>query len=367
MGTSSIFALAAHSENLANEILSCGKNVLLCNEDNAVILDIATMKKIRVGGKETSEFFRDLDIAEYIEEKGTYKVYEHGSIDNTLILSQKCNSSCVMCPYSDHFRKNASDVSSERILEIIRYISSYPEHLTITGGEPTLIGDGLFDIMALLKERFPETTYLFLTNGRIFSCEDYFNRFAEVIPNEICFAIPIYGDSPETHDKITRADGSFAEAVKGMQRLMNSDIKVEIRIVVSKLNYDNLTNIARFISKYLNRAFVVNFVGLEMCGNAAANRSQVWIDYPQAFLHMKEAVDILCENNINVGIYNFPLCSVAKEYRHLCRRSISGYKIVYYEECDLCSLREICGGIFRSTFLLKKPEVKPVTEDDQLF
>lgn len=60
---------------------------------------------------------------------------------------------------------------------------------------------------------------------------------------------------------------------------MNAGIKVEIRIVVSKLNCDNLSDIAEFICKYLNRALVVNFVGLEMCGNAARNRERVWIDY----------------------------------------------------------------------------------------
>ena len=356
----SIMAVAAHSEKLANELLACGKNVLLCSDDEAVILNIADMKRIPAGGRETAEFFDDLDVAEYIEGKGVYRVYENGSADNTLILSEKCNSSCVMCPYSDHFRRNAAGVSADRILEIIRYISSYPGHLTITGGEPTLIGDGLFDIMSLLRERFPETSYLFLTNGRIFSCDDYFRRFAETLPDDICFAIPIYGYDPETHDAITRAEGSFTEAVRGMQKLMNAGIRVEIRIVVSKLNCENLSAIAEFICRYLGRAAVVNFVGLEMCGNAARNRELVWIDYPEAFSHMKNAIDILCRDNINTGIYNFPVCSVEKEYRNLCRQSISGYKIVYYEQCGSCAVREICGGIFRSTFLLEKPEVRPV-------
>lgn len=364
MNSSYKLAVAAHSEELANQILSYGKNVLLCDEKKAVLLDIASMKKITVGGRDTSEFFGDLDVAEYRNDKSVYKVYEHGSIDNTIVLSEKCNSSCIMCPYSDNFRKNAVNVSPERIIDEINYISSYPEHLTITGGEPTLIGEGLFEIMSLLNNRFPDTAYLFLTNGRIFSDEAYFNRFAQTIPNDICFAIPIYGDSPETHDRITRADGSFSEAVMGMQRLMKSDIKVEIRIVVSRLNYNNLANIARFICKYLNRAFVVNFVGLEMCGNAARNREEVWVDYFDAFLHMKDAIDILCRKNINVGIYNFPLCSVAEEYWHLCKNSISGYKIVYYEQCEGCAVREMCGGIFRSTFILEKPEVKPVISYD---
>lgn len=266
-----------------------------------------------------------------------------------------------MCPYSDNFRINAKSVSAEKIMALIDYISMYPSHLTITGGEPTLIGNGIFDIMSRLHQKFPKTEYLFLTNGRIFSCKDYFDKFISDIPYDICFAIPIYGDSPETHDFITRAPGSFSEAVKGMQNFMRSGIKVEIRIVVSKLNYLNLTNIAKFIVKYLPKAFTVNFVGLEMCGNAARNKSDVWIDYPQAFKAMKAAIDILCSESIDVGIYNFPLCSVSGQYRYLCKRSISDYKIVYDDKCGGCSLKDICGGIFKSTYLLEQPEVNPVS------
>lgn len=358
-----IMAAAAHSEELADKLLALGKNVLLCTEDGADILDIETKKRITVGGRETSEFFNDLDVAEYRFGKGVYKVYENGSPDSTLILSEKCNSNCVMCPYCDNFRENAAEVKTERILEMINCISTYPDHFTITGGEPTLIGSGLFDIMSLLSAKFPESDYLFLTNGRIFSVKEYFDRFIETLPPNICFGIPIYGHTPETHDKITRTDGSFSEAVKGMQNLMNAGISVEIRIVVSRLNYSNLLNTADFICKYLNKAFVVNFVGLEMCGNAARNRDRVWIDYDEAFRYMKEPLKKLYNNNISVGIYNFPLCSVEKAYWHLCRRSISGYKIVYDDKCGGCAVREMCGGIFKSTFMLEKPEVKPVTEN----
>lgn len=357
----SLFAVAAHSEELANHILAQNKNVLLFENGDAFLLDISTMKKIRIDDANAVEFFSDLDVVEYVPSKGLYKRFNSHSNDNALIMSEKCNSCCVMCPYSDNFRSNAHAVSAEWIIKIIDYISMYPSHLTITGGEPTLIGDGIFDIMELLRQKFPDTEYLFLTNGRIFSCSDYFETFISHMPGDICFAIPIYGDSPKTHDAITRTDGSFAEAVTGMQNFMKSCIKVEIRIVVSKLNYHNLKNIARFVAKYLPNACVVNFIGLEMCGNAARNRDEVWIDYPQAFESMKEAVDILCSESINVGIYNFPLCALSAPYRHLCKRSISDYKIVYDEMCSECSLKEICGGIFRSTYLLKKPEVKPVS------
>ena len=355
-----MYAVAVRTEELANEILSYGKNVLMCCPNESVYYDIPSRKKIHIAQEHLDTFFNDLDVAEYVPDKGVYKVYNANSIENALVLSDKCNSSCVMCPYSDHYRRDAGKVYPERVLKLIEYILTYPEHFTITGGEPTIIGEGIFDIMGFLKERFPKTEYLFLSNGRIFSESEYFERMVAVLPPYTCFAIPLYGDSPQTHDRITRAEGSFIQAVRGMQNFMNAGVSVEIRIVVSKLNYDNLSNVARFISKYLNKAFTVNFVGLEMCGNAARNRDRVWIDYSEAFSSMKEAVNILCENNIRVGIYNFPLCSVERGYWHLCKKSISDYKIVYYDECEKCEVKEICGGIFKSTYMLEKPEVKPV-------
>ena len=206
----SIMAVTAHSEDLANKLLSYGKNVLLCNDKDTFLLDIASMKRIYIDDEEACNFLGDLDVVEYIPNKGLYRIYSGNSLDNTLILSEKCNSCCIMCPYSDHFRKNAKEVSAEHIMKLIEYIPTNPEHLTITGGEPTLIGEGIFDIMSLLNMRFPNTEYLFLTNGRIFSNQEYFDMFLQTLPHNICFGIPIYGHTPETHDKITRSEGSFS-------------------------------------------------------------------------------------------------------------------------------------------------------------
>lgn len=354
-------AVVARLEETANKILAEGKNVLLCTDNDVSLLDIASVKKIHLNIDNSDTFFSDFDVVQYIPLKGLYKKFNGNSSENVLILSEKCNSNCIMCPYSENFRINAKTVNTSEILSLINYISVYPVHLTITGGEPTLIGDGLFEIMRLLDNKFPNTSYLFLTNGRIFSCAEYFEKFIECIPSDICFAIPIYGNSPATHDAITRSPGSFTEAVQGIQNLMRNSIKTEIRIVVSKLNYNNLADIAIFITKYMPKAMVVNFVGLEMCGNACRNQETVWIDYPQAFEAMENAIDILCSNCIDVGIYNFPLCAVKSKYRALCRKSISDYKIVYDDKCIDCSLKEICGGLFKSTYLLKHPEVKPVS------
>ena len=41
-----------------------------------------------------------------------------------------------------------------------------PQHLGITGGEPTLLGDNLTKFISICREKLPDTSLTLLTNGR---------------------------------------------------------------------------------------------------------------------------------------------------------------------------------------------------------
>ena len=53
-----------------------------------------------------------------------------------------------------------------------------PDYLTITGGEPTLLGDNLFALIKQLKMSLPDTELHVLTNGRTFAWPQYTQQFA---------------------------------------------------------------------------------------------------------------------------------------------------------------------------------------------
>ena len=77
-------------------------------------------------------------------------------------------------------------------------------------------------------------------------------------------------------------------------------MQLEIRVVVSKLNCADISNIADIIL-HIPRVTVVNFIGLEMCGNAIKNRDRVWIDYSEAANACEDAIEKIRDNSILVG------------------------------------------------------------------
>jgi hypothetical protein len=61
--------------------------------------------------------------------------------------------------------------------------------------EPTLLKDGLVQVIARLKERFPETGVLMLSNGRMYAYEDFVRKLAAVHHPDFLTSIPLTAPS----------------------------------------------------------------------------------------------------------------------------------------------------------------------------
>ena len=154
-----------------------------------------------------------------------HRKYNDKSNDNYFYITGKCNSNCLMCPSPDAARKNAPDANIFDLIDLARHIPVDTPHLTITGGEPFMVGEKIFPFISFLKEKFAHTEFLFLTNGRIFAVEKYWRKFKECAPSNSIVAIPVHGSYPEIHDQITRADNSFRQTVQGVKALLKSGIR----------------------------------------------------------------------------------------------------------------------------------------------
>jgi His-Xaa-Ser system radical SAM maturase HxsC len=289
-----------------------------------------------------------------------YVYYNAASVDNALFITNKCNSNCIMCPTSDIVRKNSGIEDINNLLKICSQMPSDASHITITGGEPFLIKKDIFILFKYLKDNLNEIDYLLLTNGRALSDREYASIFKETIPSKLIVGIPLHGYNPDTHDGITRAKGSFNQTMSGLKNILDSGTMIEIRIVVSRLNIGFIDKIADLIIKELKGIYIVRFIGLEMLGNARINLEEVWIDYKESFELIKESIKKLVMHGFNVGIYNYPLCCVDRSYWALCEKSITDYKIRYLEECDECSKKDACGGMFSGTFRLMKGKINAI-------
>jgi His-Xaa-Ser system radical SAM maturase HxsC len=263
-----------------------------------------------------------------------------------------------MCPSPEFVRKHSDNADIDNLILIAKHIPEDAAHLTLTGGEPFMVGDRIFDFFEFLKCKFERTDFLVLTNARIFAVDKYAKRLRETIPNSLIVGIPLHGSNAEIHDAITQTKNSFEQTMIGIKRLLALKIRIELRIVVNKLNVTDLENIALLIAEEIPSIEYVSIMAMEMTGNAYVNREIVWIPYKESFAEVGNAVDVLLENGIDVKLYNFPLCTVKHKYWTLCERSISPNKIRYAKICDECKVKNVCGGIFAGTFNLERGELE---------
>ncbi|WP_130838289.1 His-Xaa-Ser system radical SAM maturase HxsC [Lachnoclostridium sp. Marseille-P6806] len=354
-----IFYSYTSSVLIAERMISDGRNVFFKNGQQCTLAPEG--KNFPVSLDEALELNKlsEEDVLINVGRKRLDVIYEHASLDNTIVVTEACNSNCVMCPVPESVRRYDQGFTINELLDYVRYIPEDAEHITITGGEPFLVGEDIFKLFKALQQYHNNTEYLLLTNGRIFANLNYEQQFALSKPDNLTVGIPIHGYSAETHDEITQVPGSFMQTVLGIHHLVNDGINVEIRFVVSGLNHRFITKMSKLVVDQFPAIDSVKFMGLEMMGNAAVNQEKVWIPYELAFNDSKEGIDYLLTNGIDVELYNFPLCAVEQSYWGICRKSITGYKIRYQEQCNSCVVKDACGGLFEGTIRLVNT-LKPV-------
>ena len=332
---------------------------LYIHDEMATFLSDGSSFLLNDASKALFEDFSEGDIVEINERGLLNRTFCFCDSDATIFMTGNCNSNCIMCPSSDYERK--LDYGDRR--DVIKdYISMLPHDLknyVVTGGEPTMNPDLFLEIMKLLAERFPRAEGLVLTNGRSLSILPFLEKMLEYCPPFLTFAIPLHGSTAALHDCITRSEGSYKQTMQGIRHLLNRGISVEIRIVVTKINQADITDLCKLIASEFPNTFRVNFISLEVRGNCFTYKDEVYIEPRDSFLASKEGIRILISKGINVGLYNYPLCCIDSGYQFLSKDSISHEKIRYAAECESCRLREYCGGLFVSTLKTAKPKLYP--------
>lgn len=294
-----------------------------------------------------------------------FVIHEKGAGEIDIFMTNQCNSNCVMCPLSENVRKKKNEEHLEWLREYINILPEDIKYINVTGGEPTLGKDNFIEIMATLIGKFAYSDFQLLTNGRSMADKVFLQKVLKVTPKGMRFAIPLHASFPELHDKITQSKGSFVQTDRGIKNLLKERQKVEIRIVVSKKNIDYLRETAQYIANSYKGVFCVNFIGMEMMGNAAINRESLWVDYSEVFQKSKAAIDLLVKAGIDVQLYNFPLCALDRGYWHIAAKSITDYKVRFMDECEECFVKEICGGFFYSTKQVMNPQVLPIRKKNE--
>lgn len=350
----------AFNKKVRDDLITSEIDILYVTSEEIILLPKNRVLSVDKKKIEDLHQYHNYDVWEIWPEGSLHLVYDTSTIENCFFITPKCNSNCLMCPSPEYSRQRGNHTDIGKLLATASHIPTSMRHLTITGGEPFLVGDEIFELLGFLKRKFEYTEFLVLTNGRVFSMNKYVDMLCESIPPKTILAIPVHGSCAEIHDLITQVPGSFSQTIRGIKNLLRDGIRIELRIVISRLNHNDLDNLVDLILSELHGIEYISIIAMEMTGNAYKNRDRVWISYRTAFASVKDGMLKLIKNGIDVKLYNFPLCTVEQNFWTICEKSITPEKIRYADVCAECKYKEACGGVFAGTLLLEQGELKAI-------
>lgn len=284
----------------------------------------------------------------FLEPSGIVRrVWDVASRDNVVMVTNTCNCRCIMCPQPSGNDPEDQLSLNVRMLKLIT--NTDVSSIGFTGGEPTLRIDDLCVLLELCKKRFPTASISLLTNGRRYSNLEAAKRVAAVEHPSLTHCVSLNADVDSLHDHIMGASGSFREGIKGLHNLALLRQRVEIRVVLMRDNYERLPSLAEFIYRNLPFAAHIALMGMETTGLALRHIEEVWIEPADYILQLRRAVHHLQQRDLDVSIYNLPLCVLPRELWCFARDSISDWKKAFLEQCQACSVRERCPGVFATS------------------
>lgn len=279
---------------------------------------------------------------------------------HSVLLTERCNSFCVMC--SQPPRDIDDSFIVDDVLEAIPLFDRGATEIGFTGGEPTLLGPRLLELIRATKSYLPASSLHILSNGRNFQNLQLAMDVAAVGHPDLMIGIPLYSDVPAIHDFVVQADGAFDETIRGILNLKRCNVPVELRVVIHRHTIGRLTELCRYIARNLLFVDHVALMGLELMGFARSNLDDLWIDPFEYRETLEQAAVLLDRAGLRVSIYNHQLCVLTPESRRFSVKSISDWKNEYMPECQECASKAKCGGFFSSASLRYSKHIAPLLE-----
>jgi MoaA/NifB/PqqE/SkfB family radical SAM enzyme len=233
--------------------------------------------------------------------------------------------------------------------------------IILTGGEPSL-SPIVTDVTRHAVERGLHVRMI--TNGSKLALPGMAESFVEA--GLAHFHVSIHSCRPELEDFITGVRGSFDLAMDALENLGRAGATVNINTVINKLNADHLDdNVRFFVSRFpFIRHFVWNNLDPSM-GRAETNRDTAHrlADFE---LSLARAMRFLHKGGRTFRVERVPLCYMT-EFAHCStetRKIVKGEeRIVHFldekgtvrqtdfvhaksDACKVCSLNDVCGGLF---------------------
>lgn len=168
-----------------------------------------------------------------LQEAGAYPKKFDYPITLQFELTGQCNLKCKHCYNRSGDADRETLMTPEKWCELSRQIVADGGifQCIISGGEPLLLGDKLFDIMDILHD--DGTSFVVISNGLLLTKKfaQKFNKY-----RYFWFQISIDGSTAELHDEFRGVKGSFERAVNGALEISDLGIPLVIAHTVTPKN-----------------------------------------------------------------------------------------------------------------------------------
>lgn len=315
-----------------------------------------------VYGVDGIDKLREGDIVQLFDDGRILVQWENGSSQNCFFLTEACNCNCLMCPQPPKEHNPAHLRDAHRILSLLK--DQKIGSICLTGGEPTLLGEKFVRFLARCVAEHPEAEIEILTNGKCFADAGFTREVAAVATKSVCFCVSLHSDLDTVHDRMVGRPGSYAKTQKGIYRLAEHGCPIEIRHVITRINFQRLKDFADHMHNYFPFCVHYAFMGLELCGHASENREEVDINPLEYVNYLQYAMRWMHRYHLNTSIYNLPLCVLPKDIRKNAARSISLWKNIYLPKCNDCVEKAACAGFFSTSVSLPESSIQPIFSEE---
>jgi His-Xaa-Ser system radical SAM maturase HxsC len=276
----------------------------------------------------------------------------------TLCPTLLCDQRCVMCP-----NKMGTDMghlpTAEKCIRLADSLDANETHVTVSGGEPTLLGSSLPVLLFQIQRQCPDCRIQLLSHGGRFADPEYSRSHASM-RDRMHVEVPLHAHQAKLHDQITQVHGSFLNASRAIRNLILEGFAVDVRVVVTRLNYEHLVNIVGYVLNTLPGVRSLIFISMEATGNCRNNLATLWIDHKAVLPHIESAVFLALEAGSHALLYNYALCLLSRQLWSLAADSISPSKKAFADCCEGCLVKCHCPGMFMSNVEILDNELYPI-------
>lgn len=299
-----------------------------------------------------------------------------------LHIIYQCSNACIFCNEADHMRSFAQHPATmAEVREMLgRYRKQGFEHVTFTGGEPTLFPK-IWEALRYAKELGYRT--FVISNGAAMQMDEFSQKALPYL-DEICLSI--HGHNQEMHTGHTANLKSFDRQKKTLENIQAhpKDHFLMINCVVTRINLPYLPEIFDFLTSY-GKVKHVLFSQLAPMGDAAPRYKELAPRFSEIIKQLPELRRVGDARGVAVMVYGVPVCLFGEHWKcandlyfsprlTVARTWLKDGKAGWFEEqgrrpelsrfhppaCDPCPIKGRCGGIYKQyREQIEKPELTP--------